>query len=289
MVLLILWQVVRSALHSNQTFGHLAMKLDTSGPAKQDILQIGRFRSKHRVKQAADLFETIAAAVYLQSGYWTLFDWVSSVFHQLIPIAIGAHTNLYVTCSSLPKKIEDDFLISVTTFPMVRKSRVLRPKALSNRLPGKIEKKQIHQRTSPTHDTLHFPTPYQSVANSHFDMNLSTPQTLVSVPYMYQAGPHLRVDAWFPATGIPSYPVLPILTIRHTTPEHSPIGKTMAANSPCSHTTENPHLDVAKSLPLPQEPGGAEVSVAEPCSGAHGKFDQPRRWFQALCRQFSSS
>lgn len=87
-------QELRSALHSNATFSHLAEKLDILGVSEVVLkaLTAKTFgegslvhpKGRSQIKETADLFETLIGAYYLESGFDCLNKWVAEMYKPLI-------------------------------------------------------------------------------------------------------------------------------------------------------------------------------------------------------------
>ncbi|OBZ78605.1 Ribonuclease 3 [Grifola frondosa] len=90
-----LYTSLRSALHSNATFAHLAKKLDilaVSSPVLKALTRKsfgeGEYaQGSFRIKDTADLFETVVGAYYLECGFEALYDWMKDIYKPLIAVA----------------------------------------------------------------------------------------------------------------------------------------------------------------------------------------------------------
>jgi len=93
-----LYTNLRSVLHSNATFSHIAERLDIYAVSSTVLraLTMRNFgegatapmiKSKPEIKATADLFETVIGAYYLESGFEALCDWMREMYKPLIAAA----------------------------------------------------------------------------------------------------------------------------------------------------------------------------------------------------------
>ena len=90
-------QCLRGALNSNATFSRISEKMEfycVSGNVLRGLTSrtfgegtLAPLKSKGQVKLTADLFETIAAAYYWDSGFEALARWVGETYRPLIKAA----------------------------------------------------------------------------------------------------------------------------------------------------------------------------------------------------------
>ncbi|KDQ63477.1 hypothetical protein JAAARDRAFT_120686 [Jaapia argillacea MUCL 33604] len=95
--------VLRGPLTTNATFAHLIDKLDLPSVAEGSSLPMSDFfrrpsskspfKSKTEVKRAADAFEVVCGAIYLQDGYLPLCNWVLDTFRPLISAAYRSYNH----------------------------------------------------------------------------------------------------------------------------------------------------------------------------------------------------
>ncbi|PIL31847.1 hypothetical protein GSI_06551 [Ganoderma sinense ZZ0214-1] len=94
---------LRGALNSNATFSRISEKMEfycVSGMVLQGLTRrtfgegtLAPLKSKGQVKLTADLFETIVAAYYWDSGFEALARWVGETYRPLIKAAADEYDN----------------------------------------------------------------------------------------------------------------------------------------------------------------------------------------------------
>lgn len=94
-------QCLRGALNSNATFSRISEKMEfycVSSMVLQGLTRrtfgegtLAPLKSKGQVKLTADLFETIVAAYYWDSGFEALAKWVGETYRPLIRAAADGY------------------------------------------------------------------------------------------------------------------------------------------------------------------------------------------------------
>ncbi|KAH8099409.1 ribonuclease III domain-containing protein [Cristinia sonorae] len=115
-----LYTSLRAALHSNATFSKLAEKLDVLAVSSTVLRALtaktfgegsaAPSKLRPQVKRTADLFETVIAAYYMESGFEPLNDWVADLYAPLI----AAARKTYLTSNTRQRRFDHNKTFAAT-------------------------------------------------------------------------------------------------------------------------------------------------------------------------------